>query len=349
MRRSAAVVASTLAGVVTLAVPTLPAAAAGASYVALGDSYSSGTGTRTYLNDGSSCQRSVYAYPSLIAAGNGLALNLRACSGATTADVTRLQLSPLTPGTSYVTLTVGGNDAGFASVLTECAKPSWASNCNGAVDKAQSLIRSQLPGRFDRLYASIKARAPRAEVVVAGYPRVFTREDCNLLTWFSPTEEDRLNATADLLNATIAAAASRARIGYSSPTSRFAGHAVCDDVEWINGLSSPTSESYHPNRSGHSSGYAPLVQAALTGSTARTTLSAARAEVLSARLAVQQRRYADRDRAIRPEVVRIPDLRSPTIERAAAKVGVDLDSRTSIDAADRRYARKQARELAARS
>ena len=33
------------------------------SYVALGDSYSSGIGTRTYLNDGTSCQRSVYAYP----------------------------------------------------------------------------------------------------------------------------------------------------------------------------------------------------------------------------------------------------------------------------------------------
>src|SRR2546422_548278 len=33
-------------------------------YVALGDSYSSGTGTRTYYD--SSCQRSVYAYPDLV-------------------------------------------------------------------------------------------------------------------------------------------------------------------------------------------------------------------------------------------------------------------------------------------
>ena len=38
-----------------------PATAAGTSYVALGDSYSSGTGTRTYISDGTSCQRSVYA------------------------------------------------------------------------------------------------------------------------------------------------------------------------------------------------------------------------------------------------------------------------------------------------
>jgi hypothetical protein len=26
---------------------------------------------------------------------------------------------------------------------------------------------------------------------------------------------------------------------------------VCDNVEWLNGLSNPTTESYHPNRDGH--------------------------------------------------------------------------------------------------
>ena len=43
----------------------------------------------------------------------------------------------------------------------------------------------------------------------------------------------------------------------------FVGHAVCDDVEWLNGLSNPVGESYHPNRTGHSSGYTPLVRAVL--------------------------------------------------------------------------------------
>ncbi len=57
-------------------------------YVALGDSYSSGVGTRTYIDDGTSCQRSVYAFPSLIASAKGYALNFRACSGAKVSDVT---------------------------------------------------------------------------------------------------------------------------------------------------------------------------------------------------------------------------------------------------------------------
>ena len=71
------------------------ASAAAGSYVALGDSYSSGVGTGEYINDGSSCQRSVHAYPSLIAAAKGYALNFRACGGAKVPDITSGQLSAL--------------------------------------------------------------------------------------------------------------------------------------------------------------------------------------------------------------------------------------------------------------
>ena len=196
-----------------------PAVAAGTGYVALGDSYSSGTGTRTYISDGTSCQRSVYAYPSLDASALGLALNFRACSGATVADVTNTQLSALTSTTAYVTISVGGNDAGFASVLTTCAQPSWLSNCNGAIDTAKTIINTTIPGRLATLYSSIRAKAPNANVIVVGYPRIFNGEDCNAFTWFSPTEESRLNATADLLNSRTAAAAKPASPSSTRPRS----------------------------------------------------------------------------------------------------------------------------------
>ena len=107
------------------------------------------------------------------------------------------------------------------------------------------------------------SRAPRAKVVVVGYPRIFMGEDCNAFTWFSPAEVARLNAVADRANAVIAAAASRAGFTFSNPTSAFTGHAVCDDPEWLNGLSNPTGESYHPNKLGHSSGYTPIVRSVL--------------------------------------------------------------------------------------
>lgn len=221
---------------------TGPGAAAAPSYVALGDSYSSGSGTRSYLNDGTKCERSVNAYPSLIASSRGYALNLRACSGAEVGDVTATQLSALSASTNYVSISVGGNDAGFASVLTGCAKPGWMSNCNGRIDTAQAYIRSSLPNALSTLYASIRAKAPDAKVTVVGYPRIFNGEDCNALTWFSPQEESRLNGTADLLNATLAAQASAKGFAFANPTTAFVGHAVCDRPEWINGLSDAAAD-----------------------------------------------------------------------------------------------------------
>jgi lysophospholipase L1-like esterase len=261
---AAAALASFLLLLAGLAI-TQPAHAAGSPYVALGDSYSSGVGTRTYIDDGTSCQRSVYAYPYLIAQARGYSLNFQACSGATTATVTSSQLGALSTGTKYVTMSVGGNDAGFSSVITNCALPAWSSDCAGKVSTANSFITNTLPGRLNTLYASIKSKAPNAKVVIVGYPRLFNGEDCNAATFFSPDDESKLNATADLLNSKLSAAAAAKGFTFANPTSRFIGHAVCGDPEWLNGLSSPTSDSYHPNKTGHASGYYPLVSPLLVG------------------------------------------------------------------------------------
>ena len=331
--RSAFACLALLAAVV---VPVPPATAAPPSYVALGDSYSSGTGTRSYLMDGTSCQRSVHAFPVLIASARGYALDFRACSGATIPDVAAAQLGALTPATSYVSVSVGGNDAAFVAVLTECAKPAWMSNCTAAIDRAQGIISGQLPARLASLYGQIRARAPQASVTVAGYPRIFNGEDCNAATWFSPTEEARLNATAELLNRTTAAAATAAGFTFRDPSAVFGGHAVFDDVEWLNGLASPVSDSYHPNRSGHAVGYAPLIGPALTGAPMAVTAATLQAAELSApALARDQRTHAARDARITPERFVVPDLKSPAARAAAARAGVDLADPASIARADR--------------
>ncbi|MHA7240583.1 SGNH/GDSL hydrolase family protein [Arthrobacter sp. TMS1-12-1] len=338
---------STVASLALLAavvVPASPATAAPASYVALGDSYSSGTGTRTYLADGTTCQRSVHAFPVLIASSRGYALDFRACSGATVADVAAGQLGALTPATSYVSVSVGGNDAAFTAVLTECAKPAWMSNCTAAIDRAQAVVTQQLPGRLASLYAQIRARAPQASVTVAGYPRLFNGEDCNAATWFSPLEEARLNATADLLNRTTAAAAGAAGFTFRDPSPAFAGHAVCDDVEWLNGLSNPVSDSYHPNRSGHTAGYVPLMGPALTGAPVAVTAATLQAAALSGpALARDQRAHAAQDARILPERFVLPDLESPAARTAAARAGVDLADPASIARADRAAEVRQTR------
>jgi lysophospholipase L1-like esterase len=334
-----AVAAALLVAPVQAAKPTPP------SYVALGDSYSSGTGTRSYLSDGTDCLRSVYAYPSLVAASQRYDLNFRACSGATVADVQNLQVPALGDATAYVTVSVGGNDAGFADVLTECAQPAWLSDCMGAIDDAEYLVTSVLPGRLSSLYSQIGGRAPNARVVVVGYPRIFGGEDCNAGTWFSGTEMSRLNATADLLNERTEQLAVAAGFAFADPTDVFVGHAVCADQEWINGLSWPIVESYHPNRDGHASGYTPTVSPVLTGTTVKGGKKV-RGQALARTdaLAAEQRTYASVDAAIEQESVQAPDLTTRRARLAAQEAGVDLSSPASIDAADRAYSRAQARE-----
>lgn len=239
-------------------------AVAAEQYVALGDSYSSGTGTRQYYDSG--CQRSNYAYAKIIDAERANTdVNLVACSGARTGDVLNNQVSSLSSTTRWVTITVGGNDAGFSDVITECAQPGWASDCDGAINTAQAYINNTLPGRLNLVYDQIKSRAPTATVIVLGYPRLFMGVDCNSGTWFSSSEMTRLNQTADLLRDKTRAQAltEGANFVFKDAIPPFIGHAVCSSSEWINGLSWPVGESYHPNRTGHRSGYVPLVRAVM--------------------------------------------------------------------------------------
>ena len=249
----------------TCCILLVAASTAGATrYVALGDSYSSGTGTRTYYD--SNCQRSVYSYPYLVHnAHPAWTFVHAACSGAKTGDILNTQASSLTSGTNWVTYTIGGNDAGFSSVITTCAEPSWASDCDGAIDNAQAYITNTLPGRLDLVNNKIKSLAPTAKVIVLDYPHLFMGEDCNAATWFSPDEETRLNQTADMLKSKLQAAATRAGTNFifKDVIPPFVGHAICDSTEWLNGLSNPTSESYHPNTLGHKSGYTPVVRSVL--------------------------------------------------------------------------------------
>jgi lysophospholipase L1-like esterase len=248
--------------VALLAVAATPALAT--RYVALGDSYSSGTGTRTYYD--SSCQRSVYSYPYLVHnAHPAWTFVHAACAGAKTGDIINTQSTSLTSGTNWVTYTIGGNDAGFSSVITTCAEPSWASDCNGAIDKAQAYITNTLPGRLDLVNNTIKSKSPTAEVIVLDYPHLFMGEDCNAGTFFSPSEETRLNQTADMLKSALQSAASRAGANFvfKDVIPPFIGHAICDSTEWLNGLSNPTGESFHPNTLGHSQGYTPVVRSVL--------------------------------------------------------------------------------------
>ncbi|MEO7268108.1 MAG: SGNH/GDSL hydrolase family protein [Knoellia sp.] len=217
-------------------------------YVALGDSYAAGVGGGVKRNE---CWRAVEGYPVLVARTLGLDLAYQACIGAIIDNVERDQLQALGPGTTHVSLTVGGNDIGFVPVLIECAKPSWMSDSDPVIDDAFATLRTQLPARLSSLLATIGERAPNAEVAVTAYPVLFNGQDCNALTFFSPHEMGRIKDGVDELAGVIGAAARDADADFVDPREPFAGHAICDDREWLNGASLPPEQSFHPNADGH--------------------------------------------------------------------------------------------------
>ena len=264
-RSGPAGVALTGAALAVAVVLALPAMAGAKRYASLGDSYSSGVGTREYYEASGSCKRGPKAYPKLVnyrldrVTGRNVRHEFVACGGAKTGDVLRSQLGPLNRNTRWVTISIGGNDAGFSGVVRECAKPEWASSCDTAVKRARRFISNTLPGRLRQVYRAIRRRTPRgAKLLAVGYPRLFNGEDCNAGTWFDSDDMSMLNGAANLLARVQRRRARRSGFQYLDVRRAFRGHAVCDDVEWINGLSWPTGESYHPNVRGHRA-YARLV------------------------------------------------------------------------------------------
>jgi lysophospholipase L1-like esterase len=249
-----AALASTVCALVAVAAP----AAAGADqYAALGDSFSSGTGTGSYTLS-SSCLRGVHAYPWLVTQQRpGTTLSFAACSGATTADVLSSQIGAVTATTTMVTLTIGGNDIGFANLIVQCT----LGDCSAALDNTRASLAAFLGPRLDAVYAAIRSRAMTAAVVALGYPRMFGSSGCFGTLGITATERAKANQLADTLDQLTAARAALAGVTYRSSIASYTGHAVCSGSQWLDGLNIfNTTESYHPNRSGHSLGYTPLVR-----------------------------------------------------------------------------------------
>ncbi|MCX4534263.1 SGNH/GDSL hydrolase family protein [Streptomyces sp. NBC_00841] len=230
--------------------------AAAGGYVALGDSYSSGVGSGSYLSDSGDCRRSTKAYPYLWAAANSPAsFAFVACSGATTGSVAGSQLGVLSSSTTLVSVTAGGNDVGFADVMQDCVLYS-ESTCVSSVNVAVSQMQNSLPSGLGSLYSAIRSRAPQAHVVVLGYPR-FYQLNGTCIAGLTETERSAINNASDVLNGVIAKQAANAGFTFSGVVDEFTEHELCSGDAWLNSVTLPVYNSYHPKAAGQSGGYLP--------------------------------------------------------------------------------------------
>ena len=257
--------------------PSLPTG----GYVALGDSYASGVGAPPYakgtnvqMENGNKCKRATAAYVHQVADKTGKTLDFGACSGAWTKHFYEArtpwkepaQLDHLDASTGLVTFSIGGNDAGFAKILSECATQPPFSNCSSdkeVTDPVDSTIDA-LAGKgkqagvynYDTIMTDIATRAPNATVVAVGYPRMFTRQGgkggpvpgrCQGL---AKVDQRWINARTNELNTALRAAAQRHGYQFTDPSGSFAGHELCGkQTSWFQGLID--DGRFHPNAAGH--------------------------------------------------------------------------------------------------
>jgi lysophospholipase L1-like esterase len=245
----------------TIAFTATSAQAAGANYAALGDSYSSGLGAGNYGSSGS-CDRSSGAYGQLWANANSPSVfDFAACSGARTTDVVSTQAPTLSSSTTLVSITIGGNDVGFSSVMETCVLES-TSSCVSAVNSAESQANSTLPGELDNALNAIAAHAPNARVVVLDYPELYDLSKSSTCIGLSTTDRVALNQAADILDGQIQAAAARHGDVFADVRSAFSGHEICDGSSWLHSVDwLNISDSYHPTASGQSGAYYPVFSA----------------------------------------------------------------------------------------
>jgi lysophospholipase L1-like esterase len=252
-----------LGSAAAIALPSLGSAAEAASsinYVDLGDSYSSGVGTGT---ESGSCGQSSQAFGPLWASKNGATLTFAACSGAKTTDVVSSQVSKLSSATTLVSVTAGGNDVGFTSIMETCVLES-DSACQSAVNSAITYAQNTLPGQLNTMFSNIHSHAPNAKVIELDYP-VFYDTSVPICIGLDSTKHKLLDNGINILDGVLKTAAANNNATFADVRNQFSGHELCDGAGWLHSVDfSNIGESYHPTATGQSSGYLPVFSSAAT-------------------------------------------------------------------------------------
>jgi lysophospholipase L1-like esterase len=196
-----------------------------------------------------------------------------ACSGATTVNMTQPQsvtfgtnppqFNALAANDSLVTLTIGGNDIGFASVIKNCATMSatnpFGNPCQthysaAGTDQLAAAINATAP-KVAAVLQGIYARAPRARVLLVGYPDILpsTGVGCWPTVPLAHGDVPYLRGTEIALNQMLARVAAANGATFVDTYTATVGHDVCQPpgTKFVEGLV-PTSLAYpfHPNQLG---------------------------------------------------------------------------------------------------
>nr|WP_235967584.1 SGNH/GDSL hydrolase family protein [Streptomyces mesophilus] len=156
-------------------------------------------------------------------------------------EMSQVKSGVLSPDTTLVTLTIGGNDGNAfpdaviaCYVIGYCEKSDYTARIDAAVAETRRIIDTiDDPGN-----------AQNAQIVLMGYPSIVADEngDCagvqvGVLNDLADYVRDKQSAmVADLKTTGV-------KVAFANPIPAFEGHGVCDSDEWINGsVAGPNGE-----------------------------------------------------------------------------------------------------------
>lgn len=274
LRLAAAALAA--AGTATLGLAAAPAQATGGDpldYVALGDSFSAGSGVLPLdVTAPLLCARSTANYPHVVAKRTGARLTDVTCGGAQTKDFAGPQYPGVAPqldavksDTDVVTLTIGGNDNNtFISAILACGsagvlsggKGSPCKDANG--DKFTKQIDASTYPALKTALQAVKAKAPNARVGVLGYPWIVPEKSDPSCFAKMPIATGDVPYLRDLqahLNKAVQRAATETGATFVGMAAASDGHDACKPVgtRWIEPVLFGTNfVPVHPNALGES-------------------------------------------------------------------------------------------------
>ncbi|MDY6810217.1 MAG: SGNH/GDSL hydrolase family protein [Actinomycetota bacterium] len=271
-RVGVAVLALVVLTAITMAVApsavATPARYTGGVYVAMGDSRASGgffSPTPDYFLG---CKRSAFNYPSIVAV---MTLPRRfidtSCAGAQAPDLHRHaqrtnrgikppQVNLVPRDAQVITVSIGGNDMRWGAILVRCnAAPLTDRRCrhNPGLEQEVRWRIDRMENRVTPALRAIRARAPRAQIIVVGIGGFMGSHGCWPMVPVSDPGVRWMNRVFDRAGQALGRATAKVGGVFIDANRRSAGHDPCNLVApWYESSLSNGSLAYpyHINQQG---------------------------------------------------------------------------------------------------
>lgn len=187
-----------------------------------------------------------------------------------------IQVRALGPDVGLITISVGGDDAGWTAVLRKCGKSLELLSpfyCKGIINDGWQQAKVNLDIRLPHIYKAIRKAAPNATVIVVGYPHLMADNAplarCGKVADFPDGVRSNFNSATDKLDNLIEGYTKQYHFRFVDPRTTFSGHEVCGwrKHDWIGGLTPGQAlkgqtpiTAFHPNEDGQN-GYAQVIMA----------------------------------------------------------------------------------------